>query len=73
MKMIPKIRHTTMPMNQKVILKPLYTYLSMHVQQNKVLFSDQIQVHKRRIFQVQSIRLVNKHCQESNQTNRTNF
>ena len=26
-----------MPMNQKVNLHPLYTYLSMHVQQNKVL------------------------------------
>ena len=32
-----QIRHTTMPMNQKVNLHPLYTYLIMHVQQNKVL------------------------------------
>ena len=31
------IRHTTMPMNQKMNLHPLYTYLIMHVQQNKVL------------------------------------
>ena len=30
-----------------------------------------IRVHKRRMFQVQPVQLVNKHCQEFNQTNRT--
>ena len=62
-----------MSMNQKVNLQPLYTYLSMHVQQNKVLFSDLIRVHKQRMFQVQSVQLVNKHSDEFNQTNRTEF
>ena len=32
-----------------------------------------IRVHKRMIFQAQSVQLVNKHCQEFNQTNRTKF
>ena len=36
---LARIRHTTMPMNQKVNLQPLYTYLIMHVQQNKLIFS----------------------------------
>ena len=32
---LAQIRHETMPMNQKVNLKPLYTYLRMHIQKNK--------------------------------------
>ena len=59
-----------MPMNKKVNLKPLYTYLIMHLQQ-KNTFLDLTRVHKRRIFQVQSIQLVNKHCDEFNQTDHT--
>ena len=45
----------------------------MHVHLDKITFSYLIQVHKQRIFQVQSIQLVNKHCQEFIQTNRTEF
>ena len=35
---LARIRHTTMLMKKKVNLQPLYTYLRMYVQQNKVLF-----------------------------------
>ena len=36
-------------------------------------FSYQIRVHRQRKFQMQSIQLVNKHCQEFNQTNCIEF
>ena len=55
---------------QKLNLQPLYTHLSMHMQ---TTFVDMIRVYKRRIFQVQWVQLINKHCQEFNQNNRTEF
>ena len=62
-----------MKMNQKVNLQQLYTYLTMHIHQNKILFIYLIRVDKQIIFQVQSVQLVNKQFKKFNQTNCTEF
>ena len=63
-----------MPMNQKVKLQTLKTYLIINVQQNKVLFHILSEYINEEYFKFNmTVQLFNKQCQEFNQANRNEF